>query len=159
MIILSHPASAEGRIAIVTDVRKRDAVDVRELSALVAPTKAFSRTAKSCGPDTPTLVSSLQDGDVGPIGPDTPRTGRRWRLSSPALQGEREAAVKTIAQGMPDCSGLACGDCRLLFLLQAGHGCGLHPAFPAPSHFPEGHADASPGRVRAAGRRRRASSQ
>jgi len=28
-----HPASAEGRIAIVTDVRKRDAVDVRRLSA------------------------------------------------------------------------------------------------------------------------------
>ena len=25
-----------------------------------APTKATSRTAKSCGPDTPTLVSSLQ---------------------------------------------------------------------------------------------------
>jgi len=29
--------------------------------------------------------------------------------------------------------GQSCGDCRLLFLLQAGHGCGLHPAFPAPS--------------------------
>jgi len=30
-------------------------MDVRLLSALVAPTKAFSRTAKSCGPDPPTL--------------------------------------------------------------------------------------------------------
>jgi hypothetical protein len=30
-----------------------------------------------------------------------------------------------------------CGDCRLRFLLQAGHGCGLHPAFPAPSEFQE----------------------
>src|SRR6185437_3030874 len=30
---------------------------------------------------------------------------------------------------------LTCGDCRLLSLLQAGHGCGLHPAFPAPSVF------------------------
>ena len=29
------------------------------------------------------------------------RTRRRRRLSSPALRGEREAAVKTIAQGMP----------------------------------------------------------
>jgi hypothetical protein len=29
--------------------------------------------------------------------------------------------------------GQACGDCRQLFLLLAGHGCGLHPAFPAPS--------------------------
>src|SRR6185437_15908529 len=51
---------------------------------------------------------------------------------SPAHQGEHEAAVKTIVQGMPGCSGLTCGDCRLLSLLQAGHGCGLHPAFPAP---------------------------
>jgi hypothetical protein len=56
---LPIPPPLEGRIAIVTDVRRRDAVDVRELSALGAPTKAFSRTAKSCGPDTPTLVSSL----------------------------------------------------------------------------------------------------
>src|SRR4029079_1880930 len=30
---------------------------------------------------------------------------------------------------------LTCGDCRLLSLLQAGPGCGLHPAFPAPSVF------------------------
>src|SRR5215469_12780285 len=28
-----------------------------------------------------------------------------------------------------------CGDCHLLSLLQAGHGCGLHPAFPAPLNF------------------------
>jgi hypothetical protein len=34
---------------------------------------------------------------------------------------------------MPNCFGWTCGDCRLRFLLQAGHGCGLHPAFPAPS--------------------------
>ena len=93
--------------------------------AVSAPTKASSRTAKSCGPDSPTLGSSLS-GDE-PV--------RRWRLSSPALQGEHEAAVKTTAQGMPDCSGLACGQCRLLFLLQAGHGCGQHPAFPAPSYL------------------------
>ncbi len=59
MIILSIPPPSEGRIAIVTDVRRRGAVDVRELSARVAPTKAFSRTAKSCGPDLPTLGSSL----------------------------------------------------------------------------------------------------
>jgi len=29
--------------------------------------------------------------------------------------------------------GQTCGDCRQLFYLLAGHGCGLHPAFPAPS--------------------------
>ena len=48
------------------------------------------RTAKSCGPVPPTLGSSL------PVMP-----GRRWRLASPVLQGEHEAAVNTIAQGMP----------------------------------------------------------
>jgi len=58
--------------------------------ALVAPTKASSRTAKSCGPDP-----RRWDQVCGW------RVRRRWRLSSPALQGEREAAVKTIAQGMP----------------------------------------------------------
>jgi hypothetical protein len=34
--------------------------------------------------------------------------------------------------------GQACGDCRQLFFLLAGHGCGLHPAFPAPSLISEG---------------------
>jgi len=31
-----------------------------------------------------------------------------------------------------------CGDCRLLTLLQAGHGCSQHPAFPAPSLIQDG---------------------
>ena len=31
--------------------------------------------------------------------------------------------------------GQTCGNCRQLFYLLAGHGCGLHPAFPAPSQF------------------------
>ena len=42
----------EGRIAIVTDAG-RDAVD-----AEARLTNVPTRTAKSCGPDTPTLVSS-----------------------------------------------------------------------------------------------------
>ncbi len=49
--------------------------------------------------------------------------------------------------------GQACGDCRLLFLLQAGHGCGLHPAFPAPSSSRGHEIDARLGRVSAARRR------
>ena len=44
---------SEGRFAIVTDVR-RDAVDASGAS----DEGACSRTAKSCGPDAPTLVSS-----------------------------------------------------------------------------------------------------
>jgi hypothetical protein len=30
---------------------------------------ALAHSAKPCGPDTPTLVSSWRDGDVGPNGP------------------------------------------------------------------------------------------
>src|SRR6201999_3368209 len=59
----------------------------------------------------------------------------RWRLSSPALQGEREAAVNTIAQGMPVVPALPVVTAACFLLLQAGHGCGQHPAFPAPSLF------------------------
>ena len=46
-------APLEGRIAIVTDA-VRDAVD----ASGAADESAGLRTAKSCGPDTPTLVSS-----------------------------------------------------------------------------------------------------
>jgi len=52
---------------------------------------ALMRTAKPCGPDTPTLVSSSAG-----------RIAERWWLTSPVHQGERGAAVNTIAQGMPD---------------------------------------------------------
>jgi hypothetical protein len=49
------PHPSEGRIAIVTDVGLRDAMD-----ALAAPDERdLKRTAKTCGPGTPTLVSSL----------------------------------------------------------------------------------------------------
>jgi hypothetical protein len=52
-ISFAIPSRTEGRFAIVTDVR-RDAVD-----AGGALTKALIlRTAKSCGPDAPTLASS-----------------------------------------------------------------------------------------------------
>src|SRR3954470_16319813 len=58
---------------------------------------------------------------------------RTWWPTSPAHQEEYEAAVKTIAQGGPGCLGRTCGTCRLHFFLQAGHGGGELPAFPAPS--------------------------
>ena len=51
-----RPVPSEGRFANVTDVR-RDAVDA--VAALDGRGK--SRTAKSCGPDTPTLVSSFAE--------------------------------------------------------------------------------------------------
>ena len=47
------------------------------------------------------------------------------------------------------------GNCRQLFYLLAGHGCGLHPAFPAPSHFWRDTCEASLGRDGAARTRTR----
>jgi hypothetical protein len=89
----------QGRIAIVTDVRRRDAVATRRLSALAAPTKAFSRTAKSCGPDLPTLGSSLAVmicKAMEAIKPGTPR--------------EHEAAVKTNRAGNAGLFRRTCSD-------------------------------------------------
>jgi hypothetical protein len=53
-----------------------------------------ARTAKSCGPDIPTQISSLRE---------TTR-GRRSQQSPVSGENTKEA-VKTIAQGMPDESG------------------------------------------------------
>jgi hypothetical protein len=86
-----------------------------------------ARTVKSCGPDSPTLESSLA---VMMIRRATaarePGTPRRARISRKPSRRECRNVRPT------------CGDCRLLSLLQAGHGCGLHPAFPAPLSF-RGH--------------------
>jgi hypothetical protein len=49
------------------------------------------RTVKPCGPDPPTLGSSLP-------------TGRRRGLTSPVPRGERGVSRKAIAQGVPDVS-------------------------------------------------------
>jgi hypothetical protein len=73
---------------------------------------ARRRTAKACGPDLPTLGSSFAR-----------RFATRRGLSSPAPRGERAISRKPLAQGMPGMFRRTCGDCRLLFLLQAGRGC------------------------------------
>src|SRR5216684_3148730 len=76
-----HPVPQEGRIAIVTDAGW-DAVDAAAFCARrdrragsyvpvsdhqASGREMLQRTAKSCGPDTPTLVSSLRS-CVGPTG-------------------------------------------------------------------------------------------
>src|SRR5262245_59482800 len=63
---------------------------------------SVKRTAKPRGPDPPTLGSSLQDGDVGPNGPDTTQA---TVARKPGHRGERGVSRKPIAQGMPDCFG------------------------------------------------------
>jgi hypothetical protein len=80
------PLVHEGRFAIVTDV-ERDAVD-----AGGALTKALgSRTAKSCGPDAPTLASSSWIQSAGDGGKKARSPGRaRNKLLKP-LRGECRA--------------------------------------------------------------------
>jgi hypothetical protein len=71
MLISRRLALTEGRIAIVTDV-ERGMRWLLRLQALCAPTNELRQTAKSCGPDSPTLESSLlMAGDGGYQSPDT----------------------------------------------------------------------------------------
>jgi hypothetical protein len=113
-----HPMPSrptKGRLAIVTDAG-RDAVDAD------APQdeRRVKRPAKSCGPDAPTLVSSLADqyppGDGGKKSPVT---------------GEHDISVKTMARGMPGHR----GDYGRMLILFCMRGCGRseRPALPAPS--------------------------
>jgi hypothetical protein len=73
-----HPVPQEGRIAIVTDVgcgmrwtRRRQAREVR------AGRKRRTRTAKSCGPDTPTLVSSWRSNPSMTVAKEPGHRGER----------------------------------------------------------------------------------
>jgi hypothetical protein len=91
-LILGVSRSQEGRIAIVTDVESGMRWTLHA-QARMRRRVGRKRTAKSCGPGLPTLRSSSAGRFAG-----------RRRLTSPALRGEHEAAVKTIAQGMPDVS-------------------------------------------------------
>ena len=60
---------------------------------------AYLRTAKPCGPDTPTLVSSSQEARfLGMTG-----------ANKPGPRGEHEISRKTIAQGRPGVP-VTCGD-------------------------------------------------
>jgi hypothetical protein len=113
------PRSQGGRFAIVT---KRGAgCDGR--GGFKRRMKPW-RTAKSCGPDTPTLVSSLLDDQQATV------------AKEPGHRGEHEISRNTIAQGVPDCFGVPVVTCSCAFFIcTRGCGCGVHPAFPAPSVF------------------------
>ena len=101
--------------------------------------RRVTRTAKPCGPDTPTLVSS------------------RW-INPPAMvarkpghQGERAISRKPLRAGMPDDSGDLAVNTRVHFLLPfctRGCGCTGRPAFPTPSGFRERKMMANLGRMR-----------
>jgi hypothetical protein len=66
----SRPVPKEGRFAIVTNAG-RDAVD----ASGATDESAELRTAKSCGPDTPTLVSSLRSNPQATVAKEPGRRG------------------------------------------------------------------------------------
>jgi hypothetical protein len=85
---------------------------------------ALTRTAKSCGPDAPTLASSFAGSD----------SREATVAKEPGRRGEHEISCKTIAQGRPGVSGEPVVTCSCAFLFRTrGCGCIAHPAFPAPS--------------------------
>ena len=81
----SRVSPERGALAIVTNVG-RDAVD----DFAPEDERRKKRTAKSCGPDAPTLASSERQ---HPLMTGTIKPGPR---------GELEVSRNTIAQGMPD---------------------------------------------------------
>ena len=92
----------------------------------VARRAALTRTAKSCGPDAPTLASSLQV-----------VTFRRWWQESPVTEESAKETVKTTAQGMPVDGGVPVVTTLVCFFISHARlrVRTAHPAFPAPSHF------------------------
>src|SRR5216683_2801532 len=99
-----------------------------------ADERRFSRTAKSCGPDAPTLASSSRS-CVGPTGLrqnlSADDGGKRARSPGRA----RHKPLKPLRAGMP-------GDAGVLVVTRVlstntkctrGRGCSGRPAFPTPS--------------------------
>jgi len=85
--ILRRPVLLRGALAIVTNV-ERDAVD----ASSARDEARMQRTAKSCGPDTPALVSSFAEIIRESDGGKKPVTGE-----------SSKETVKTIARGRPEC--------------------------------------------------------
>jgi hypothetical protein len=92
------------------------------------------RTAKSCGPDTPMLVSSSRS-CVGPTGLRQNHIRGTTVAREPGHRGEREISRKTIACGNAGrfrCT--RCYSCAFYhYKCTRGRGCIGHPAFPTPS--------------------------
>jgi hypothetical protein len=112
--------------------------------ALSAPTKAFladGQAVWSCPPDAGVKPCEM--------------IARRWWLTSPVHQGERGAAVKTIAQGMPDCLGCPVVACVRKVHLLCTQGSRVRPASGIPCALFTSRAkhEASLGHERAAGMR------
>ena len=100
-----------------------------------ADERRLQRTAKSCGPDAPTLASSSRMLCRPQPGADkTSVRGRRWQ-ESPVTEESTKETVKTIACG--NAGRFRCTRCCSCAFYRSkctrGCGCSGHPAFPTPS--------------------------
>ena len=144
-----HPTPPEGRFAIVTDVghgmrwtrqrfaRKGIAGRVERLVSdqQHADERRLQRTAKSCGPDAPTLASSFAEGVSAQPAADKPDIREMTVAKEPGHRGEHDISRKTIACGNAGRSGVLVVT-RVLSTntkCTRGRGCNGHPAFPTPS--------------------------
>ena len=84
---------------------------------------ATLRTAKSCGPDAPTLASSVAEVSAR----------RRWQ-TSPVTGESAKQLLKPSRAGMPGVPGATVvTNARAYYHYTRGCGCNGHPAFPTPS--------------------------
>ena len=91
------------------------------------------RTAKSCGPDAPTLASSLRR-HVGPTGLRQPISANDGGKQARSPGRARRKPLKPLRAGMPGDPGGPVATTRVHYQLRTrGYGCSGHPAFPTPS--------------------------
>jgi hypothetical protein len=131
----AHPVPHRGALAIVTNVGA--GCDGR---GNITRRMILLRTAKPCGPGTPTLVSSSSEASFSGV-----TVARK-----PGRRGEHGISRNTIAQGMPECSVCTCMlVCAFLCAIcTRDRGCSVHPVFPAPSVFGGSSFCTSPGATR-----------
>src|SRR5882672_832458 len=100
-----------------------------------ADERRLLRTAKSCGPDAPTLASSLRR-HVGPTGLRQPTSADDGGKQARSPGRARRKPLKPLRAGMPGDPGATVVTTRVLhYLCTRGCGCSGHPAFPTPSVF------------------------
>ncbi len=135
--ILPRPASQEGRTRR-HERRVRDAMDV-------ASSGAMKRKTTGGAADGQVVWSWHPDADA-PRNASYALSRTRRSFASRGNGGQKarrtrestKQPLKPLRREGRDVLSRTCGDCRLHFFLQAGHGGGELPAFPVPSAYEEG---------------------
>ena len=109
-----------------------------------------ARTAKSCGPDPPTLGSTLRAQEPGGRWLSSPDTGEITYKPQNHCAGK--AGSLRLNLWFSSCARYPC------YLCTRGRGCSRHPVFPAPSVFRREKRQSNPGAIRR-GRRSRVSAR